>query len=112
MRSVLAEFPDGDDAYEDDIIMEEAEKFFERGDLENEGDDKPVTEAKKMEVKNEEEETRRLQDLVESHPVLRQLPDHLKKGVVETPAVDLKMIPGCNRRKRKVMAGGFVIYTY
>ena len=26
--------------------------------------------------------------------------------------MDLKMIPGCNRRKRKGMAGGFVIYTY
>ena len=63
--------------------------------------------AKKVEVKNEEEEKRWLQDLVESHPVLRQLPDNLKKGVVETPAADLKMIPGCNRRKRKVMAGGF-----
>eukprot|EP00434_Breviolum_minutum_P003898 symbB.v1.2.003425.t1/scaffold183.1/size281544/9 len=68
--------------------------------------------AKKVEVKNEEEERRWLQELVESHPVLRQLPDYLKKGVVETPAMDLKMIPGCNRRKRKVMAGGFVIYTY
>ena len=41
MRRVLADFPDGDEAYEDDIVMEEVEKFFERGDIENEGDDKP-----------------------------------------------------------------------
>ena len=64
MRRVLAEFPDGDDAYEDDIIMEEAEKFFERGDLENEGDDKPPVvsedEMRKMDDEAEKEEERRL----------------------------------------------------
>ena len=64
MRRVLAEFPDGDDAFEDDIIMEEAEKFFERGDLENEGDDKPPVvsedEMRTVDDEAEKEEERRL----------------------------------------------------
>ena len=64
MRRVLAEFPDGDEVYEDDIVMEEVEKFFERGDIENEGDDKPAVvsedERRKMDEEAEKEEERRL----------------------------------------------------
>ena len=64
MRRVLADFPDGDEAYEDDIIMEEAEKLFERGDLENEGDDKPPVisedEMRQMDEEAEKEEEGRL----------------------------------------------------
>ena len=84
--------PDGDDAWHH---LGRGWEVLREGDLENEGDDNHQSRmAKKEEVKNEEEEKRWLQDLVESHPVLRQLLDHLKKGVVETSAVDLKMIPG------------------
>ena len=68
--------------------------------------------SKKVEVRGEEKERRWLQELVKSHPVLRHLPERLRDGVVDTPAMDLKKIPGCNRRKRKVMMNGFVIYTY
>ena len=64
MRRVLADFPDGDELYEDNIVMEEAEKFFERGNLENEGDDKPPEfnedVMKVMDEEAEKEEERRL----------------------------------------------------
>ena len=64
MRRVLADFPHGDELYEDNIVMEEAEKFFERGDLENEGDDKPPEfnedVMKVMDEEAEKEEERRL----------------------------------------------------
>lgn len=58
--------------------------------------------SKKVEVSKEDEERRWLPDLVESHPVLRQLPEKLKRGLVETPAEVLKKLPGCNRRKKKI----------
>ena len=48
----------------------------------------------------------------EAHPVLRDLPEHLKTSLKETPSEDLHGLPDCNRRRRKLLNEGFVVYLY
>ena len=74
-------------------------------------EDGQVIGQKKFEVLTKEEDW--LKQLMEVHPVLKGLPDHLKKGLVVKPAEDLKGIPGCNRRHQKIMEKeGFVAHLY
>ena len=62
-------------------------------------------------MKSEEEQW--LWDLVEAHPVLRTLPMEVKRMLVLRPAEDLGRLPGCNRRRRRVMEReGFVAHLY
>eukprot|EP00434_Breviolum_minutum_P018297 symbB.v1.2.016141.t1/scaffold1167.1/size134246/1 len=49
---------------------------------------------------------------IEAHPVLRDLPEHLKTSLKETPSEDLHGLPDCNRRRRKLLNEGFVVYLY
>lgn len=53
-----------------------------------------------------------LADFVMAHPVLRELPEHLRTALVETPAETLHGLPGCNRRRRRLLREGFVVYLY
>ena len=53
-----------------------------------------------------------LADFVLAHPVLRELPEHLRRTLVETPAESLHGLPGCNRRRRRLLQEGFVVYLY
>ena len=73
-----------------------------------------LEEDKKIKVARKEvEEVDWLRGLVDAHPVLRGLPDHIKDNLVAEPAPDLKKLPECNRRRRKLMAEkGFVVHLY
>ena len=54
-----------------------------------------------------------LWELLEAHPVLKKLPDTIKRRLVVKPAEDLKGIPDANRRRRKVMTSqGFLVHLY
>ena len=54
-----------------------------------------------------------LRGLMEAHPVLRMLPEAIKRRLVVKPAEDLRGIPDANRRRRRVMAEqGFVVHLY
>ena len=65
----------------------------------------------KMEVQTGGEK-KWLADFVMAHPVLRELPEHLRTALVETPAETLHGLPGCNRRRRRLLREGFVVYLY
>ena len=70
-------------------------------------------EKKIRKVKGKESEERNwLLQLIEAHPVLKELPNNLKQGLVEYPAEDLKRIPGCNRRRRRRLTRGFVVHLF
>ena len=66
----------------------------------------------KMEVGPYDKEKEWLNNLVEAHPILKELPDWLRSRLPDLPDCDLRRIPGCNRRKRKKMQGGFVAHLY
>ncbi|CAL1147694.1 unnamed protein product, partial [Cladocopium goreaui] len=81
--------------------------------------------AMRMIQKLEEVETPRMQalklsqeemwlwELMEAHPVLKMLPEAIKRRLVVKPAEDLRGIPDANRRRRRVMAEqGFVVHLY
>ncbi|CAL1130775.1 unnamed protein product [Cladocopium goreaui] len=81
--------------------------------------------ALRMIQKLEEVETPRMQalklsqeemwlwELMEAHPVLKRLPEAIKRRLVVKPAEDLRGIPDANRRRRRVMAEqGFVVHLY
>ena len=54
-----------------------------------------------------------LQGLVQAHPALRDLPEVVKQRLVVSPDLDLRRIPGCNRRKRRTLEReGFVVHLY
>ena len=53
-----------------------------------------------------------LADFILAHPVFRDLPEHLRKTLVETPAESLHGLPGSNRRRRRLLQEGFVVYLY
>ena len=54
-----------------------------------------------------------LRELVKVHPVLKLLPKHVKDALVVKPAEDLKSLPGCNRRRRKILQEkGFAVHLY
>ena len=66
-------------------------------------------------MKTEEKgaEERWLRQLIKAHPVLRELPEHIRQKLVVTPAEDLSALPGCNRRRRKKMQEeGFIAHLY
>ena len=66
----------------------------------------------KIKVESYYKEKEWLQDLVEAHPILKNLPSWLKSRLPDLPAEDLGLIPECNRRKRKRMREGFVAHIY
>ena len=53
-----------------------------------------------------------LEDFVLAHPVLRELPEHVRQSLVDTPSETLHGLPDCNRRRRKLLEEGFVVYIY
>eukprot|EP00435_Cladocopium_sp_Y103_P018001 s1166_g4.t1 len=62
---------------------------------------------KKAEVSQEEEKW--LKELIQCHPVLKTLPAQVSEKLAVKPSDSLKGLPGCNRRRRKVMEqAGFV----
>eukprot|EP00435_Cladocopium_sp_Y103_P026109 s3339_g6.t1 len=66
---------------------------------------------KKAEVSQEEEKW--LKELIQRHPVLKTLPEQVKEKLVVKPSDSLKGLPGCNRRRRKVIEQeGFVVHLY
>ena len=68
-------------------------------------------EIKKAEVRLEEEQW--LRGLVDAHPALRTLPEIVKQQLLVRPAENLRQLPGCNRRRRRVMEqDGFVVHLY
>eukprot|EP00438_Fugacium_kawagutii_P029112 Skav233709 [mRNA] locus=scaffold2120:28636:35173:- [translate_table: standard] len=63
--------------------------------------------------KDEEDEKAWLEQLVKAHPVLRQLPNHIKEKLPITPSEDLKRLPGSNRRKKKILKEhGMIVNLY
>ena len=64
-----------------------------------------VTEAKRMSVSEMYGEAKWIQEFVEAHAILRHLPARIKKSLKEVPSPDLRQLPDCNRRRRKVYAG-------
>ena len=63
--------------------------------------------------KDEEKERVWLEELVKAHPVLKKLPEHIKAKLPVTPSEDLRGLPGCNRRKRKLIKdNGLVVNLY
>ena len=71
-----------------------------------------MTEAKRMSVSEKYGEAEWIEEFVEAHPILRHLPAHIKKSLKEVPSPDLRRLPDCNRRRRKVLEQGFVVYLY
>ena len=67
-------------------------------------------------IKKIEAETRDaawFKDLTRFHPALKTLPEEVKHQLIVKPAVDLKGLPGCNRRRRRVLEKeGFVVHLY
>ena len=53
-----------------------------------------------------------IKGLVNSHPVLRKLPIYIREALIENPASDLRDLPDCNRRRRKVLDEGFIVSVY
>lgn len=68
--------------------------------------------VKRMDVKGKFEEKDWIAGLIDSHPVLRKLPWNIRESLLEEPAVDLRGLPECNRRRRKVLDRGFVVSVY
>ena len=73
-------------------------------------------EKKNVKLKKSEVQTggerKWLEDFILAHPVLRELPEYIQKELVETPAETLHGLPECNRRRRRVLREGFVVYLY
>ena len=54
-----------------------------------------------------------LQNLVQAHPALRDIPETVKEKLVVKPDDDLRRLPGCNRRRRRTLEKeGFVVHLY
>ena len=68
--------------------------------------------AKKLSLEEKFEEKDWIVGLIDSHPVLRRLPPNIREALKEEPAVDLRGLPECNRRRRKVLDQGFVVSIY
>ena len=66
----------------------------------------------KLEVEPCRKEKEWLHNLVDAHPILKDLPDWLKNRLPDLPDSGLRRIPGCNRRRRKKMQNGFVAHLY
>lgn len=64
-------------------------------------DDDRTSEVKKAEGGTRGEEEKWLQDFVDCHPVLRELPEKLKKRLVVPIEEKIGKIPGVNKRDRK-----------
>ena len=64
-------------------------------------DDDRTSEVKKAEGGARREEEKWLQDFVDCHPVLRELPEKLKKRLVVPIEEKIGKIPGVNKRDRK-----------
>lgn len=91
-----------------DLAMKLIEEIEEKVTSE-EGED--LHEVKKAEEKRMQEE-RWLQDFVECHPVLKKLPEKLKKKLVKIPEKAGK-IPGVNRRaKKRWYQKGLIVHLY
>ena len=66
-------------------------------------------EMRKINKEEVDAEKRWIEEFVEAHPVL---PEPLKTSLKETPSEDLRGLPDCNRRRRKLLNEGFVVYLY
>ena len=69
-------------------------------------------EVKIVQEKNDEEEAW-LRGLVDTHPVLKSLPEKIRRELVRAPAQDLGRIPGVNKRmKKKWYRRGVTVHLY
>ena len=92
-----------------DLAMKLIEEIEEKVTSE-EGED--LHEVKKAEEKRMQEE-RWLQDFVECHPVLKKLPEKLKKKLVVKIPEKVGKIPGVNRRaKKRWYQKGLIVHLY
>ena len=66
---------------------------------------------RKMEVSDKDRSW--IHDLTQLHPALKTLPEEVKKSLVVQPGEDLKGLPNCSRRRRRIMEReGFVVHLY
>ena len=67
--------------------------------------------VKKLEVERRDLDW--FKDLTRFHPALKTLPEDVKEKLIVRPAEDLNGLPGCNRRRRKLLEReGFVVHLY
>lgn len=52
-----------------------------------------------------------MKDLVEEHPILKNLPLEVRKKLVVDPG-EWTLIPGNKRKRRLMKRGGFVVHLY